>query len=262
MCDREVWRWLLQGNADFSKERVEVLAGFAGDRGPEVMGEVLRAAARRFEPFNRLSPDVPGRIQVSVSVDQGWGPPETFKLAEIHLRKLNTVAQTVGATYNIVEVDMAQCVPRRRCMALSSWFNVRLLRMIVNHVEEQSERMDSLKLCAWDSDQYPVSKMHFLSLLNVTKKWRIKHICTRTTDFVKFFADLPTDSAAAGQIDRIYIGEKEKLTSLDVMKRIWEISVTVCLCTSTSSQYIPVGGGRGENPEVGWQQFLDFLHGN
>ena len=77
--------------------------------------------------------------------------PDTFKLAEIHLRKLNTVAQAVGVKYNIVEVDLAQCVPRKRCEALQSWFNVKHLGNIVNHMEEQTERMNMLKLCGWDS---------------------------------------------------------------------------------------------------------------
>ena len=92
---------------------MDELVGFAVNRGPEVMGEVLRAAARSFEPFNPSSPNFPGRIQLSVSVDQGWGGPDTFKLAEIHLNKLDTVAEAVGAKYNIVEVDMAQCVPMK-----------------------------------------------------------------------------------------------------------------------------------------------------
>ena len=46
-------------------------------------------------------------------------------------------------------------------------------------------------------------------------------------NFLNFFADLPDDSAAGGHIDSIRISKDEKLISLDVMKRIWEISVTL-----------------------------------
>ena len=242
---------------------MDELALFAVNRGPEVMGEVLRAAARSFEPFNPLNPPYPGRICISVSVDQGWGGPDTVKLADFNLRKLDAVAQAVGVTYNIVEVDMAHCVPGKRCQALSSWFNVKILGRIANHMEEQTESMDSLKLCAWDSDQYQVSKMHFSSLLKVTKEWRIGHI-NSVVAFYQFFADLPTECAAAGRLDRIYIDEEDKSTSLEVMKRIWGISVDVGLCTRTATgiNCISVGGGKGENPEAGWQQFLEYFHDN
>lgn len=262
VLDREVWRWLLQGITDFTEEKVDELVGFAVNRGPEVMGEVLRAAARSFEPFNPSSPNFPGRIQLSVSVDQGWGGPDTFKLAEIHLNKLDTVAEAVGAKYNIVEVDMAQCLPRKRCEALKSWSNVKKLGKIVNHMEEQTEKMDMLKLCAWDHHQYEVSQGHFLSLLKVTKKWRILYIMD-DANFLNFFADLPVDIAAAGQIESIWIRENEKSTSLDVLKRIWEISVTLII--KPADTWISVEGGKGENPEAGRQQFLDYLqilHGN
>ena len=262
VLDREVWRWLLQGITDFTEEKVDELVGFAVNRGPEVMGEVLRAAARSFEPFNPSSPNFPGRIQLSVSVDQGWGGPDTFKLAEIHLNKLDTVAEAVGAKYNIVEVDMAQCLPRKRCEALKSWSNVKKLGKIVNHMEEQTEKMDMLKLCAWDHHQYEVSQGHFLSLLKVTKKWRILYIMD-DANFLNFFADLPVDIAAAGQIESIWIRENQKSTSLDVLKRIWEISVTLII--KPADTWISVGGGKGENPEAGRQQFLDYLqilHGN
>ena len=230
------------------------------------MGEVLRAAVRKFAPFSATC--FPGRIQLSGSVDQGWGSPVTFKLEGTHLKELNTVAKAVGATYNIMEVDMAQCVPGKRCMALGlhrAWLNVKFLAMIVNHMEEQREGMDSLNLCAWDSDQSLISENHFFSLMKVTRKWKIGYI-NSGTNFVKFFADLPTEAAALGHIDHLTINEKDKSTSLDVMKRIWEISVDVCLCTrsatSNAISYTSIGGGRGENPEVGWQQFLDYLHGN
>ena len=174
---------------------MEELAVFAVNRGPEVMGEVLRAAGRSFEPFNPRNPQFPGRICISVSVDQGWGGPDNFKLQGMHLKGLNAVAQAVGVKYNIVEVDMEQCVPRQRCEALSSLINVKFLGMIANHMEEQTESMDSLKLCVWKFGQLPVSNKYFLSLLKVTKKWRILHI-NSVTNFLNFFADLPEDSAA------------------------------------------------------------------
>ena len=263
-AEMQYYRWLLQGVDDFSEEKVEELALFAVNRGPEVMGEVLRAAVRRFAVVSASC--FHGGIHLSVSVDQGWGGPDTFKLTMFQLKGLNSVAKSVGITYNIVEVDMAHCVKGKKCMALGrsqAWINVKFLAMIANHMEEQTESMDSLKLCAWDSNQSPISEKHFFSLLKVTKEWKIMHI-GHDTNFVEFFADLPTAAADAGHIDRFTINEKRKFTSLelDVLKRIWEISVTVRIWPATSSTIISVGGGRGENPEAGWKQLLDYFHSN
>ena len=45
MCDRNAWVHLLQGVDDFSKEKVEELVRFGGNRGPEMMAELLGAIA-------------------------------------------------------------------------------------------------------------------------------------------------------------------------------------------------------------------------
>ena len=45
LCDRNAWVHLLQGVDDFSKEKVEELVSFGGNRGPEMMAELLGAIA-------------------------------------------------------------------------------------------------------------------------------------------------------------------------------------------------------------------------
>ena len=268
VCDREVWRWLLRGVEEFTDERLEELAVFGSKKGPEVMAEVLLAFARTFEPVG----DRDGCYLVTVSAE-GWGPPGTIKCAILpfwgdlgrgryNLKCLNKVSEALGAKYKIVAVDMATCEQKTeyRCMdlgcrALGPNFSCSFLNQILARVGEQAEGMDCLKMCAWNDEQNVKAEKLFFSLMKVTKQWRIGRIFGGTS-FVKLFADLPTDSAAAGQIDHISLDEKSKSSSLDVIKRIWEISKHVDLKQAT------VSGGRGADPEAGWQAVVDYFQGS
>ena len=271
VCDREVWRWLLRGVEEFTDERLEELAVFGSKKGPEVMAEVLLAFARTFEPVG----DRDGCYLVTVSAE-GWGPPGTIKCAiqpfwhfqtlldrgdgtgrYINLKWLNKVAEALGVKYKIVVVDMAPCEQKTeyRCRALGSVSSCSFLNQILVRVGEQAEGMDCLKMCAWNDKQNAKAEELFFSLMKVTKQWRIGRIFGGTS-FVKLFADLPTDSAAAGQIDHISLDEKSKSSSLDVIKRIWEISKHVDLKQAT------VSGGRGADPEAGWQAVVDYFQGS
>ena len=235
-------------------------------KGPEVMAEVLLAFARTFEPVG----DRDGCYLVTVSAE-GWGPPGTIKCAILpfwgdlgrgryNLKCLNKVSEALGAKYKIVAVDMATCEQKTeyRCMDLGCRAlgpNFSELNQILARVGEQAERMDCLNMCAWNDEQNAKAEKLFFSLMKVTKQWRIEQIFGGTS-FVKLFADLPTDSAAAGQIDHISLDEKSKSSSLDVIKRIWEISKHVDLKQAT------VSGGRGADPEAGWQAVVDYFQGS
>ena len=176
-----------------------------------------------------------------------------------NLKWLNKVAEALGAKYKIVAVEMSPCEQKTehrwspRCRV--SYFSCSFLNQILARVGEQAERMDCLNMCAWNDEQNAKAEKLFFSLMKVTKQWRIGRIFGGTS-FVKLFADLPTDSAAAGQIDHISLDEKSKSSSLDVIKRIWEISKHVDLKQAT------VSGGRGADPEAGWQAVVDYFQGS
>ena len=247
MGDREVWVAHLQGIAQFSKQVVEKLARFGANGSPEMMGEVLKAAATRLQ----ISGETALRIKVSV---QGWGDPVTVNLAGQNLEILTSVARVVGAEL-IVEEVIQKCPIQTRVEFLNIGVEVdKIVQIIVSHMENQKERLvytefNQVYLGTTTADDL------FLPLLKVSKMWKVGML---VAVFAPSLARFPTDVVAAGQIGKMHImGQKLEVDNLDALRRFWEVTAKLIIhhggvLTTT------VGGGKGENPDADWQRVLDI----
>ena len=236
MGDREVWVSHLQGIAHFSKEVVEKLAIFGINGSPEMMSEVLKAAASRIP---RFTPAITAIMRVQVSV-HGWGAPVNMDVAGENLEKLTGVAQAVGAKFIMKEV---QCF--WPCDTVC-----RILQKIITHVEDQKVMLAYTAL----SSLWMINPCELL-VLGVSKRWKIRNLQNFPG---RTLADFTTDIVASGQIEKFHIKKKE-VDNLDALKRIWEISANVTIDEGGQEGFSTFGGGRGENPEAEWQRLLSFL---
>ena len=234
--DREVWVGHLQGIDRFSKEVVEKLALFGANGSPEMMGEVLKAAATRLE----ISGAAAVRIKVSV---QGWGDPVTVNLAGQNFEDLTVVARGVGAKLIVEEVECSD-----------SKGGEKILQIIVSHMENQKEQLayTEFNYKPWLSS--PGADDLFVLLLKVSKSWKVGRLIT---DSARNLARFPTDVLAAGQIGEMLIFNQRSGKDLDALRRFWE--VTEKLIIWQGDQDTTVGGGRGENPDADWQRVLDIF---
>ena len=177
VCDREVWVQLLQGIDNFSKEKVEELARFgSSDSTLEMKAEVVKAAAREMKPSDHRY-----RINVKVSVS-GWGDtPDIFEVdgdsmeeftmvARSRNPSLTSVASTVGARFNIVEVHCTK--------SISDYSTRRILSEIAKHVKRQDDKMESLELVGLPRKCTPLGmrKELFFNLLKLSKNWKISYL--------------------------------------------------------------------------------------
>ena len=105
VLDRHVWRHLLKG-VELDKEQVEVLAvfgrGLFGIQGsPEMMSDILKEAAER---FTFLTGEVKVIIEIQSSVNAG--DLEVFEVDIRYLEELVSIAESVGARFNIKDVEV------------------------------------------------------------------------------------------------------------------------------------------------------------
>ena len=134
-----MWLGHLQGIAEFTKEVVEKLAIFGTNGSPEMMGEVLKAAASRMKICGKTA----ARIKVSV---QGWGDPVTMDLPGENLVHLTRLARVVGAELIVEEVECFRSMDGVRGELI-----FKILQMVVNHMEQQKEMLAFTELNEWGS---------------------------------------------------------------------------------------------------------------
>ena len=231
----------LQGIAQFSKEVVDKLAIFGTQGSPEMMSEVLKAAANKMQLTGKTS----ARVKVSV---QGWGDSVSIDVAGKNLQELTGVAQTVGARFLVQEVEFFR-PPAGIFSYVQLERHVKIIQMNVSH---QKEMLDytGLHWCA------TVHLMDIsLPLLKVSKRWKVGLL---TDYFFDKLTSFPTEVVAAGHIDQMNI-QQHKMYNLDTLKRIWEITVKMTIFGGADHPMTTVGGGRGENPDEDWQRVLNIL---
>ena len=157
MCDRVVWLHLLKQTVGFSVEFSEQLFNFVPEsRRPELMGEVLRAAASKFPASDPRIHGCPVKLSWTV---QGWGAPETMDMKDsndvgTNLKELSSVAKAVRINFTILEVEV-QCLKSSPAFCgfthhyndlftyhynLNEQFTT-YNRMIAKHVKMQGEKL-------------------------------------------------------------------------------------------------------------------------
>ena len=229
----------LQGIAEFSKEVVEKLARFGANGSPEMMGEVLKAAASKMASSPRGSQVWVWEIKVSV---QGWGDPVTMTVCGQNLEELISVAQAVGANFIMKEV---------KWRSASGGVPVyKFLQRIVSLMENQKERLAYTELEQVFMPTHSVSG-HWpliIALLKVSKRWKIGKLVAL---FANTWTCLPTDVVTAGHIDEMFTTQRNlKGEDLGALRKIWKITVKITI--HGDGQATTVGGGRGENLDEDW----------
>ena len=221
---------------------MEQLANFGINGSPDMMSEVLKAAASRMQfPCDETA----ARVKVSV---QGWGAPVTLDVAGENLVELTGVAQAVGAKFTLEEVEVVDCF----------WDVDRSLRNIFRHMEDQKEMLAHTEFdYVWMTS--PRAFLIFVfALLRVSKRWKVRNLVGYPGNRLSEF---PTDVVDSGHIDRLQIIGKE-VDDLDALKRIWEISEKVIIKEGGQAASSTLGGGRGENSDADWQRLPDIIGPN
>ena len=235
-----MWGGHLQGIDRFSKEVLEKLALFGANGSPEMMGEVVKAAATRLE----ISGAAAVRIKVSV---QGWGDPVTLNLAGQNFEDLTVVARGVGAKL-IVEEVILKC----------SWpsgvlTRDKIVQGIVSHLENQKEQLVYTEFYRVYMG-FPMADDLFFSLLKVSKSWKVRELAGF---FIHSLARFSTDVVAGGQIGQmIPMRQKLGVEKPDGLRRIWEVTEKLII---RGDQETTLGGGRGENQDADWRQVLEIF---
>jgi len=266
VCDRDVWVRLLRGIDNFSKERVEELARFGTNGSPEMKAEVVKAAASRMKPS-----DDRYRVNAKVSV-KGWGEsPDTFEVDGVSIGEavqnltmegrsekltLARVASIVGASFNIEEVHCNKSISNAEMT----------LRRCAKHVEKQDAKMEYLELVGLPrkSPPYGFKKGLFFDLLKLSKKWKIMYL-----DWFphgRYLAGLSGDvnistgvrewaeTISGGNIRSLFMDKGLESVNLKDLKKLWRISGQVNI--PHNEERIQVDGGKGDDPDGGWQQLV------
>ena len=190
MCDHVVWLHLLKQTVEFSKKKLEVLVNFVPEnRRSELMPEVVRAAARKFPSSDpgRGSPvkiiwtvqgfDAPETMDMEGYMEgytEGVMEPDTVEYMEDfpyshrannfyrNVEKLKDVAKAVRIDFTILEVQGLES------SFLTTWNN---LKMVVNHVEQQDEKLANFEVIAMGMNQ-TLNETFFL-LQRMSMKWKV-----------------------------------------------------------------------------------------
>ena len=292
VCDKPVWRNLLEGIEDFdelgedvnededediyededkrNKERMDKLVKFLEERGSlEMKTEVLREVAKRFEfhdggDFYSSSTKgwrcgFRGRFKVTVSIE-GWGEgeaPSTFEIGDGHLSSLHRVAQAVGAQFTIKEV-------KTFAHLISIESSIETFKLIDKLVNQQNEGLDRLEVKRVTT--YSNCQDIFFSLVRASKEWVVEEMYTNT--FVDCNWTELARSAATGHIGTLEVirgrmqeGGREEARKEDI-KAVWEISEKLKKVSNPFS-YVgivsEIGGGRGEDPKITWEEAYQAL---
>ena len=283
VCDMLVWRHLLRGIESFTLSRLKELAEFGRtESGSEMIrAEVVKEVASRFKIF--LAVDELGNnyiecskkgskthsrnfSKVAVSI-QGLGAPVTFEMGgEDHLKELNKVAQTVRAKFTIKEV---KALPVPFFNSTSAIENFKLIAALVDE-QQGEEGLHKLELS--NVMLYPYSHSHqqnpSLSLLKASKEWKIQTLAIGLAlqkgfsyPHAQIWRALAR-GAATGHIGTIKFrvdkgnGEVKQGHKEDV-KAVWEITEkmeVVVINEDYPGTVIQIGGGRGEDPKITWEE--------
>ena len=269
-----MWRNLLEGIEDFAElgeetgrgvdwSRMDKLVKFLEERGSlEMKTEVLREVAKRFDGPGALMEMRFGRagaFKVTVSIE-GWGEgeaPSTFEIGDGHLSSLHRVAQAVGAQFTIKEV-------KTFAHLISIESSIETFKLIDKLVNQQNEGLDRLEVKR--VTMYSNCQDIFFSLVRASKEWVVEEMYTNT--FVDCNWTELARSAATGHIGtlKVFRGRmqeegREEARKEDI-KAVWEISEKLKKVSNPFS-YVgivsEIGGGRGEDPKITWEEAYQAL---
>ena len=272
VCDPEVWRWLLKGIADFSKERVEHLVEFvingSPDMGPEMtkgsvemLPEVVKEVARRIQfchrrafpqpvlpqPFIQEVPEaLRKRVRVNVTVEGGWGNLETFEVEGKHLEKLTRVAHDVGAMFTMVEVQDYNALQD----------NIDIFRMISSHMNRQTEKLAKLDFSMVAlSDVDREAADIFFSLLKLTSEWSIPNFtfpANPDQDINDYLANIDNIDTTNGYIWVLVVIKWPGQLNSVAVRKLWEISDQMIIVAGMPPTILMGGRGVGDS-QAEWE---------
>ena len=272
VCDREVWLQLLKKTAEFTKEKVEQLKAFKGNKGSEeMMPEMVKEAARRI-PFS-LKPmpllavvypswlrGIKSQVKVTLTIEGGWSN-DSFEVDCNGLEELSTLARTTGVKLILVEAIEASSAEYFRNISVA-W------SVVVAHMEQQEVMLKQVKfkmVDAWIQSQDELTQI-ILPLLKLSNRWEIERF-NLDEDLDDLFwtelAKVPTSSGHIGSIlcySTLMTVHKKHLNTL---RNLWQIcrSIRTYERTNYGARSRDFLGGKVYilDPEAEWQRVLDTL---
>ena len=272
VCDREVWRQLLEKTAEFTKEKVEQLKAFKGSKGSEeMMPEMVKEAARRIpfslKPIPVLEEDpswlrgIKSRVRVTLTIEGGWSN-DFIEVDCNGLEELSTLARATGVKLILVEAIEASSAEYFRNISVA-W------SVVVAHMEQQEVMLKQVKFKKVDAGIQPqveLGQFIFIPLLRLSNRWEIErfNLDEHWEDlFWTELAKVPTSSGHIGSIlcySTLMTVHKKHLNTL---RNLWQI------CRSIRTYERTNYGGRSRDflggkvyildPEAEWQRVLDTL---
>ena len=257
MCDHKVWLHLLKQTVEFSVEFSEQLFNFVPEsRRPELMGEVLRAAASKFPSSDPGIHGCPVKLSWTV---QGWGAPETMDMKNsndvgTNLKELSSVAKAVRINFTILEVQCLNSPPAFSGFTdhfiyhhnLNEQFTT-YNRMIAKHVKLQGEKLENFEFGEID---FLSMKETFLSLQRISNNWKVHQFRVNALPCV--MKDVPAASSLDnGHICKLFVTWQGGVpVRLRALKRVWEISDEMYMNERYTIEQVFLKGGRGEDQET------------
>ena len=265
VCDKPVWRNLLNGIDNFTKERLDELVKFVGDKGSSgLKTEVLKEVASRFRIYPGADDYSCGKkggwcgekclFKVTVSMGGWGGAPATFAMGESQLVELHSVAEAVQAEFTIKEVKTFQHL---RC-------DMKTIKLIRGLVEQQGDGLAKLELqhVMLSNFQQFQEQDVFWYLVESSKEWKVHDLSINLTSWLE---ESPwtrlARSATTGHIGTlqflIHQGKMEKASKEEV-KSVWEMAEQV-VAYPFANQRVVIRGGRVQDSKTTWEEAYQTL---
>ena len=254
VCDQEIWRHLLRG-VEFTEERLEELRLFGQglfriERTPQMMPEILKEAAKRLSRYTNVPSQV--KVKVTIAIQKTWGTPQTFEVDGRNLKELTKMAEAVGATFTIAEVQAFTCHPL-----------LSIFRLIAAHLAEQEESLSKMELKFVDLDDAETVEL-FLFLQQVSQDWSVVDLhlwCSFTEEGFWKILEKISENGNIGTFFVQSFGHHQRLgheeAKKDVLKKVWRMTNKFVFFFDNGNY--DFGGGKGADGEATWERLLELI---
>jgi len=195
---------------------------------------------------------------------------EPYMQVETGKLTLSKVASIVGASFTIQELHCSG--------SISDASTKEILSRCAEHVKRQGAKMEYLELMGLPRKCTPTGtrKTLFFDLLKLSKKWKIMYLdwFPHGSYLAGLSGDKPdicsatffhwewewAQTISGGNIRSLFMNNGLKMVNLKALKKLWSISDQVSIPAGIvwpdNVQKIEVDGGKGDNPDAGWQRLV------
>ena len=260
VCNREVWPEIVKEAAcriPYTENPKLTAKNYEEGGAPSCLkmhGVQLRGPNKILQELQRR---LKNRVKVTVTVEGGWGNPETFDVDGKRLEELTTLAKLVEVALTLVEVE--EFTPFAE--------NTDVWRVVVGHMEQQQMgKLEKVKLDVVNATKSPLAPQIetglFFSLLKLSKRWEIKML------FLPFHFDNSWTSLStnSGHISKLVASARPRQQAMETgswntLRKLWETSDEMMGFQSDTGAMREFKGGRTINLdlEAEWQHILEVI---